>query len=162
MSRSVLPSQQGGAKASIAYHPCSRPVSGRSGTQEVRTLLEDVRNGSLWRACVELSEALRSEPTYTKTQEVLMRHDIALWANSKYGRIRLASRHASFSSYHTSTRTLVYELSTFRLLFHTFAPGCHNRPAQTHSKDKDATPDNKNDQHLKSAGREHPKQYSFI
>jgi len=74
-----------------AYHPYRNPSSSRCGSEEFRSLLADMRSGSLWRACAELAETFRSQTTYAQSQQVLMTHQIALWRHNKYGRARLAS-----------------------------------------------------------------------
>ena len=83
----------GKAKDCFGYHPYSNPASRRTGSQEVSILLADLRSGSLWRACVDLAQEWRTNPTYTQSEQVLVKHGIALWAGAKatYGRARLVT-----------------------------------------------------------------------
>ena len=72
------------------YHPFSNPASRRTGAQEIRILLADLRSGSLWRACQALALAWQTDLTYRKSAEVLATHSIALWrgTGAVYGRTR--------------------------------------------------------------------------
>ena len=70
------------------YHPFSNPSSRRTGAQEIRILLADLRSGSLWRACEAPALAWQTNLSYRKSAEVLATHGIALWrgAGTIYGR----------------------------------------------------------------------------
>ena len=85
----------GGSAGCFRYHPYSNPASRRTGAQEFRILLPDIRSGNLRRACEDLAQAWRggasgahSKPTYAASEKVLLRHGIKLWRRSQYGRVR--------------------------------------------------------------------------
>ena len=52
-------SDGGGAAGCFGYHPYSNPASRRTGAQEFRKLLPDIRSGNLRRACEDLAQAWR-------------------------------------------------------------------------------------------------------
>jgi hypothetical protein len=85
--RTEVRSLAGKAKDCFAYHPYMNPASRRTGAQEFRILLNDVRSGSLWRACTSLAQEFNGKPTFRGSEQILKAHEIALWSGrSKYNR----------------------------------------------------------------------------
>ena len=67
-------------KDCFRYHPYQNPASRRTGAMEVRSLIEDIRSGSLWRACRDLALSWSHKPTYAESRAVLRRHQLKLWS----------------------------------------------------------------------------------
>ena len=75
----------------FADHPFSNPASRRTGAQEFRMLIADIRSGSLWCACSNLANLWRAAaPTFSQSEQTLARHDINLLGGRRhhYGRAR--------------------------------------------------------------------------
>ena len=91
LPRAIAKRATGKSRGRFGYHPYSNLGSRRTGAQEVRILLEDVRNGSLWRACQDLLHSWQTEVTYTDSADVLVKHRLALWSRATYNRTRLST-----------------------------------------------------------------------
>ena len=74
----------------FGYHPFQNPASRRTGDVEFRVLAENLRDGSLWRACEDLIKVWNIKPSYKESVQVLAEHNIRLWSgrNATYGRTR--------------------------------------------------------------------------
>ena len=89
LPRAIAKRLVGQTRGRFGYHPYSNPSSRRTGGQDVRKLLEDVRNGSLWRACQDLPLSWQTKATYRASAEVLVKHGLALWTRrALYNRMR--------------------------------------------------------------------------
>ena len=74
----------GFGKTHFAYHPFSNPESRRTGTWEFRRLLADIRSGSLWRACTDLSNLWGAPAsTFSQAEATLARQNMNLWKGPK-------------------------------------------------------------------------------
>jgi hypothetical protein len=91
LPRAIAKRATGKSRGRFGYHPYSNPGSRRTGAQEVRRLLDDVRDGSLWRACQDLLQSWQTKATYRDSAEVLVKHGLALWSGASYNRTRLST-----------------------------------------------------------------------
>ena len=79
------------ATGCFGYHPYSNPESRRTGRHECEILLQDVKSGSLWRACEELFILWTdSDLPISYTQCAPLLRQIQLWAGARaiYNRTR--------------------------------------------------------------------------
>jgi hypothetical protein len=81
------------AKGCFGYHPYMNPASRRTGAQEFRRLLPDLKSGKVARACAELVRtwAAASGASYRASEQVLVKHPISLFSGARYCRTRFCS-----------------------------------------------------------------------
>ena len=71
-----------------AHHPCMNPSSRRSGSNEFAMLMSSLADGSLWRACDEIAEAMNEKPSYAGVIASMKKHRVSLWESGGYTCIR--------------------------------------------------------------------------
>ena len=81
------------ASGRFGYHPHMNPASRRNGAQEFEILLPDLKSGKVAAACADLVNTwAASGASYTKSEQVLAKYKIQLFARSTYCRTRCCSR----------------------------------------------------------------------
>ena len=83
------------AKGRFGYHPYMNPASRRTGAQEFELLLPDLESGKVELACADLVRtwaAASGAASYRDSEQVLAKHNIALFSGAKYNRTRCCSR----------------------------------------------------------------------
>ena len=89
LPRSEAERTTSGGKGRFGYHPFSNPASRRNGAFEAHRLLQDVRSGQFESACKALDqEWAASGASYRRSQKILLDHNIDLWKDATYNRIR--------------------------------------------------------------------------
>ena len=82
------------AEGRFGYHPYMNPASRRTGAQQFERLLPDLKSGKVELACADLVRtwAAASGASYRDSEQVLAKHNIALFSGAVYNRTRCCSR----------------------------------------------------------------------